>query len=444
VTQTADPHARTDEATPPRRPAPPSRDESDAAAPDAPGSAAPHDDAAPSSPAAPPPPSKPPTSARKRKPRHPWLHLFAYLLVFLVVLLIAARLALPSALRWYVNGVIDRNPLYDGKIGQIEVHLLRGAYTIDDVRLLKTTGDVPVPLFAAKRMDLAIQWDALLHGKVVGRVRIEQPELNFVAAGPEGDESQTQTGAGGPWLQMLDDLFPFRINRARIDDGQIHFRSYTVDPPFDVFLDHLDATVDDLTNIQDAVTPLYATVRATALAMGQARFEYEMKFDPFSYRPTFQLAVRLLGLDVTKINQFARAYGGIDFERGFFDLVVEIEAKEGRLDGYVKPLFRNLKVLSLDPDVKEDNILEFFWEGVVGVTTWVLQNPPRDQFGTEIPLTGQVDNPRYSVLEVIGNVLRNAFIRAYLPRLQGDVANDINHLSFGRGSIVEPTATGND
>jgi hypothetical protein len=169
-----------------------------------------------------------------------------------------------------------------------------------------------------------------------------------------------------------------------------------------------------------------------------------MKFDPFSYRPSFQLAVRLLGLDVTKINSLARAYGKVDFERGLFDLVVEIQAKEGQLDGYVKPLFRNLKIFSLDPDLKEDNLLEFFWEGLVGVATGVLTNPPRDQFGTEIPLAGQIDNPRYSLLEVIGNVLRNAFIRAYLPRLQGNVANDINHLSFGRGSIVEPTVTGND
>ena len=36
------------------------------------------------------------------------------------------------------------------------MHLWRGAYTIDDVRLIKTTGNVPIPLFSAKRVDFAV------------------------------------------------------------------------------------------------------------------------------------------------------------------------------------------------------------------------------------------------------------------------------------------------
>ena len=46
-----------------------------------------------------------------------------------------------------------------------------------------------------------------------------------------------------------------------------------------------------------------------ALVLDHARLDYEMKFDPFSYRPTFQMATRLIGLDVTKTNDLARAYG---------------------------------------------------------------------------------------------------------------------------------------
>src|SRR5204862_1963946 len=119
------------------------------------------------------------------------------------------RAILPSTLRWYVNRVIDRHPLYDGKIGAIEVHLCRGAYSIDDVRLIKTTGNVPVPLFSAKRVDFSVQWDALMHRKLVGKVVMEEPSLNFVDA---ATDAESQTGAGGPWLQIIRDLFPFKIN----------------------------------------------------------------------------------------------------------------------------------------------------------------------------------------------------------------------------------------
>jgi hypothetical protein len=106
---------------------------------------------------------KSPEQARRKKRRSRWRFVLPALGV-LVVLLIAARVAAPSFVRWYVNRTIDQSPLYDGKIGDVNIHLWRGAYSIEDVRLNKVTGNVPVPLFAAKRIDLAIEWNALLHG----------------------------------------------------------------------------------------------------------------------------------------------------------------------------------------------------------------------------------------------------------------------------------------
>jgi len=223
--------------------------------------------------------------------------------------------------------------------------------------------------------------------------------------------------------------------------GSIHFRTYVTAQPVDVYLSHLDATVDNLTNILDETTPLLTTVKATALAMDQAKFEYQMKLDPFSYRPTFHMATRLLGLDVTKINDMAMAYGAFDFKRGWFDLVIEADSKEGRIAGYVKPLFRDLRMFSLKQDIKEDNVVQFFWQLILGVTTTIFKNQPRDQFGTLIPFTGDATAPNTDVLATIGNVLRNAFIRAYLPRLQDAGLNPAG-LQFEAPSVDSPTAIG--
>ena len=382
-------------------------------------------------------PAKSPEKPQKpRKKRRRWWRIGGAGFLFIVILLVIGRLMLPWALRSYVNRTLDQNPLYDGKIGDIDVHLWRGAYSIQDVRLVKTTGNVPVPLFSTKRLDLAIEWDALLHGKVVGRVAMEQPEINFVDSGEKGE---SQTGAGGPWLKILEDLFPFKINSLVVNDGSIHFRAFDTQPPVDMYISSLNASIGNLSNINDEVTPLISTVQAKGMALGHAPFEFKMKFDPFSYRPTFTLAVRLIGLDTTKTNQLARAYGWFDFERGWFDLVVEMEAKEGQVNGYIKPLFRDLRVLSLRKDIKEDNVIQFFWEALVGVTTGLLKNPPRDQFGTVINFSGDLTRPQTSILEIVGNVLRNAFIRAYLPRLHGDVTQD-DWLQFSPGSVSDPVA----
>lgn len=336
-------------------------------------------------------------------------------LVLLVLAVAIARPFLPGVIRWYVNRTLDQSQLYRGRIGDIELHLWKGAYTIDDVRLSKITGDVPVPLFASKRVEFAIQWHALVDRKIVGRMRVEQPELNFVDA---PDPSQAQTGEGGPWLQIIRDLFPFKINRAEVADGSVHFRAYQKDVPVDVYLSHLDATIDNLSNVRDEINPLVTTVTAKATAMDDGKFELQMKLDPFSYNPTFHLATRLLRLDVTRLNELAVAYGGFNFKRGHLNLVVEAKAKEGQFEGYVKPLFKDLQVFRLGQDIQEDDPLQFFWQAVMGGVTTILKNQSRDQLGTLIPFTGTVDAPRAGVFSTVLNVLRNAFIRAYLPRLQ--------------------------
>jgi hypothetical protein len=385
-------------------------------------------------------PEKP---AKKHRGRR-WARRGFFALVFLVVVLGVIRAILPWAVRAYVNRTIDQSPLYDGQIGDVDIHLWRGAYSIEDIRLNKVTGNVPVPLYAAKQVDFSVQWDALFAGKVVGRIEMLQPELNFVDA---AEESEDQTGnGGGPWLEMIEDLFPFKINSCRIVDGSIRFHAIDTNPPAEVHLTQVNATIENLGNIHDEVTPLVTTVKATALAMDHATVEYEMKLDPFSYRPTFRVALRMIGLDVTKTNQLARAYGAFDFEHGWFDLVIELDAKEGQLEGYIKPLFRNVKVLSLKRDVREDDVLRVFWEALVGGVSELLENQPRDQIATLIPLRGDLTGPETDVLTVLGNVLHNAFIRAYLPRLRGtaeDVAAD--GLEFGPGrSVTEPPSVGND
>jgi hypothetical protein len=137
------------------------------------------------------------------------------------------------------------------------------------------------------------------------------------------------------------------------------------------------------------------------------------------------MALRLLGLDVTKLNDLALLYGKFDFKRGWFDLVVEADSKEGQITGYVKPLFRNLRVFSLAADIKEDGVLQFFWQALVGGATTLFKNFHRDQFGTMIPFSADASGATSAdILATVGNVLRNAFVRAYLPRLEVGQSSD--------------------
>jgi hypothetical protein len=380
-----------------------------------------------------------PGEHRSQRRRRRWLRVIAIVALVLVVIGGVGRALLPRYVQNYVNRTLDRNPLYSGKIGKVQIHLWRGAYSIQDVSISKVTGNVPVPFFAAREVDFAIQRDALWHRKVVGRVRMRQAELNFVDA---PSESESQTGDSAPWLQMIRDLSPFRINRAIIEKGTIHFRVFQSKNPVDVYLSEVDMTIDNLTNIRDETNPLLATIQARALAMDQAKLQFKMTLDPFSYRPTFHFGVRLLGLDVTKINDLSLNYGKFDFKRGWFDLVVEADAKEGQIAGYVKPLFRDVKIFSLTEDLKGGNVVQTFWQALVGAAIGLLKNQPRDQFGTLIPFSGDLSQATSAnIFAAIANVLRNAFVRAYLPRLESG-SESVGGLKFEPPDITDPITAG--
>ena len=65
-------------------------------------------------------------------------------------------------------------------------------------------------------------------------------------------------------------------------------------------------------------------------------------------------------------------------------------------------------------------MLQFFWQALTGAAMNIFKNRPRDQFGTLIPFSGDLSGTTNTdLLATIGNMLRNAFIRAYLPRLEG-------------------------
>ncbi len=380
-------------------------------------------------------------SDQKRVPRkrRRWVRAILYLGLGMVGVIVCIRPMLPWAVRWYVNKTLSQSVLYEGRIGDVTLDLWRGAYSIDDVRIFKTNGEVPEPLFKCKRLELAVQWNAVLDGKIVGEVTMQEPEVNFVDS---SDDSEGQTGAGGPWLAMLRALFPFDLNRLEMHDGSIHFHSYRRATPVDIYLDQLEGTVDDLTNIRGRTAELLTTIHAKGMAMDQAEFEFNMKLDPFSYNPHFEMAARLIGLDVTTLNALTMTYGRFDFKHGWFDLVVEAQAHAGEIQGYVKPLFRDLTVFDLVEDVKGDkDPLQFFWQALLGVTTGVFKNQQRNQFGTYVPFTGDLSKPKGDILAMVGNVLRNAFIRAYLPRLE-DGSNSYDGMEFEPGSITGPDSVG--
>ena len=349
--------------------------------------------------------------------RFRWGRLGLVLLVLLVVALVALRVALPGLVRDYVNRKLSEIPDYSARVGDVDIHLWRGAYSIHDTRVVKTSGKIPVPFFSARTIDLSVSWRDLFDGALVGEIDLRRPKLNFVN-GPTQETSQTSVDAS--WQDRVRELFPLRINRFQVHDGEVHYRDFHSQPKVDVAIDRVQAVARNLTNSKKISKTLAATISVDGRPFGHADLTLHSNVDPYQEKPTFDLAAELVQVDLTKFNDFARAYGGFDFGSGRLDVYIEVAAAKGKFTGYVKPLVTNLSI----PNWKEEpeNVWQRAWGVLVGVTAKLFRNHPKDRFATRIDYSGDFDNPKYSVWQVIVQVLKNTFVKAIPAKLEGDVS----------------------
>jgi hypothetical protein len=339
-----------------------------------------------------------------------------WILLGVLMFIIAVRASLPFIVKSYVNKTLDEIPGYKGHVDDIDINLWRGAYEIEGLRLDKVDGDIPVPFFSARKLDLSIEWGALLNGALVGEIEFEEPKLNFVH-GPTAEESQR--GDNADFIEPAKELFPVKINRFDVVNGEVHFRNFQSDPKVDIYIDSLFVHATNLTNSEDLSENLVASIDGKGRIMGSGRLTGHLDLDPYAKLPTFNLDFQLENVPLPKLNDFFKAYASVDVESGTFNVSGEMAAVDGEFTGYVKPLFHNMQVLDVEDDIKTP--LRFVWEAVVEGVTSLFSNTSTDNLGTKVPLSGKLSDPRADILSTIGGLLKNAFIKALQPGIEGTI-----------------------
>ena len=347
----------------------------------------------------------------RRFPRWAWISLGV-----LVVALITVRIMLPTWVAGYVNRRLDRMGDYHGQLASVDIHLWRGAYSINTLEIAKVTGKVPVPLVKAPRIDLEVSWNALLHGKVVAKAEFFQPELNFVDA---DSKAGGQSGKGVNWRAQLEALIPIRLDEVQVHDGRIHFRNFNSDPRVDLQATQVNGVVTNLSNTGRA-SERAASFDLTARVLGDAPVTATAKFDPLGSLENFKFSIKVSKIELRKANDFLQAYAKLDVEQGSGDFVMELEANNGRLDGYAKPLFRDVKIFSWKHDVEQqhDNPLRVAWEALAGGIQNLFKNQSENQFATRVEIHGTTKSRDISTWEAIVGILHNAFVEAFKPTFE--------------------------
>jgi hypothetical protein len=351
--------------------------------------------------------------------RNLWRHLHRHLKIVVVILivLVAIRISLPFAIESYVNRKLNEAHDYGGRIHNVDLQIWRGQYRIYGIEIFKRSGTTNVPFFSSPRVDLSIEWKEVIHRSLVGQVIMHRPRLNFIS-GPPAEE--TLSSKDESWDKILESLFPFDLNRLEITNGQVHFQNPHSNPPVDIYLADLQATATNLTNARDLKEELPAGVTAKCTTIGGGALDVQLQLNPLAATPTYQINCQLTNTDLIAMNNFLKAYGKFDVERGKFAMFTSVAAKDGHYDGYIKVFFDNLDVFAWEKE-RQKNALEIFWQAIVGTLTTTFKNQSKDSLATKIPISGAYNKTSVGVWPAVGTLLRNAFVRALVPQLDGPV-----------------------
>lgn len=348
--------------------------------------------------------------------------------LFFLALLIALRIALPFIVLHYLNKYLANLGEYTGHVEDVDIALLRGAYQIEDLRIEKIAGKKKQPFLYIPLMDLSVEWKSLFKGAIVGEIEVIRPEVNFSFA---KDKASRQTGEELDWTKIVKDLLPININRFVVREGDVSLVSLFDTSKDAIELKNFDVDILNIRNVEDRADPLPSPVFAKGDVPGYGgTLKFDSRFNLLRQMPDFNYNLSFNDLQLPKLNSLAKPYTGVDFERGTVSLYSEMAMRDGKFNGYFKPLTNGMRIF----DWKEEDgrtVGQFFKELFAEGAAELLENQKTDQIATRIPIGGTAKSVDIDLWTIILNVLWNAYVGAFQKNVDNNVAFKDAKADFG-------------
>jgi hypothetical protein len=202
-----------------------------------------------------------------------------------------------------------------------------------------------------------------------------------------------------------------KARRIAVNGASLGFVNEEATPHYRVFMTDTNLVVENFTNHRDEGT---ATAKLTGRFLGSGTTLVTAAFRPEISGPDFDVNARIENTDMKRMNDLLRAHAKFDVASGAFSVYTELKVKNGRVDGYVKPLFKDLDVYDKEQD-RDKKFSQKVKEKAVDIAGKLLKNRRTKDVATVAPIAGPLENPKANTWETLTALLKNAFIRAILP-----------------------------
>jgi hypothetical protein len=313
---------------------------------------------------------------------------------------------------------------YQGSAKNIQLSVLTGSYTLHDITLYKTASKIPDPFFSATKLKVSIEWSALFHGGITGKVILDHAILNFVK-GPT--QLASQTSIPQDWKKVVSYLAYVPVNSFEIKEGEIHFIDFHQTPNIDLRIEQLHMLGTNLMNASGEENALPGNVVATGKVY-DGILQLASKVNIIQQTPSFELRAELSPVSLQHFNNFFKAYGNYDIQNGAVGFKATANTRDDKIVVHCTPSIADIEVASWNAD--EDKDIYSLVNTDNGSVSWEIKNAKTD---SEMILEGDLTNSNSDLVTVLGETLKNIFVNVVVPTLEKS-AHPVN-----RSKIINTT-----
>lgn len=243
--------------------------------------------------------------------------------------------------------------------------------------------------------------------------------LDYIHSARTAEEEKAKAEKAGEKAKELSNkpATLLKINQLNIAKSSFGFVNRATGPGYRVFIDDLEMS---LKNFSNHFSEGPASLLLSGKFMGSGATRVSGTFRPEKKGPDFSLTIAIKDTEMKAMNNIFRAYGKFDVVAGLFSFYSELNVQNRTVRGYLKPLFRDMKVYDRRQD-KEKNLFRKLYEMLVGGVANLLENEPREEVATKADIAGRIEDPETDTLEVIIRLIQNAFFRAILPGFEREI-----------------------
>jgi hypothetical protein len=202
-----------------------------------------------------------------------------------------------------------------------------------------------------------------------------------------------------------------KVDALKLTRSQLGFVNARVSPSYRLFMADMDLTLKNLSNQAEQGT---SDFHARGTFMGSGTTVVTGAFRSTATPADVSVRLRLDDARLVDLNGMLRTHADVDVAEGLFSVYTELTVRNHHLEGYLKPLVKNLKIYDRQKDRDKPlgkrvkmHVLQFF--------AVLLKNHDTQAVATVVHLSGSTRSPQASEWEIIRKLIGNGLSRAILP-----------------------------